>query len=65
MVTIFGPPDEGVPLIAELRGSAPWLLADGLSELPAGSRALVLARPTDRVPHQNGDLSLALRQVDP
>jgi len=63
LLIIHGPPDEGVPLVAELRGADGWLLADGLPELPAGSRALVLARPADRVPYQNGDLSVALRQV--
>ncbi len=65
MLTIFGPPEEGVALVAELRGSESWLLADGLPELPAGSRGLALARPSDRVPYQNGDLSVALRQVSP
>ena len=65
MLTIYGPPDEGLPLVAELRGDAPWLLADGVAELPVDSRPLALARPGDRVPHQNGDLSLALREVTP
>ena len=65
MLTIYGPPDEGVSLVAELRGDAPWLLADGVAELPVDSRPLALARPGDRVPHQNGDLSLALREVTP
>ena len=65
MLTIYGPPDAGVQLVAELRGDASWQLADGLAELPTDSRPLTLARPADRVPHQNGDLSLVLRAVTP
>lgn len=65
MLTIHGPPEDGVPLVAELRGDDPWQLIDAVPELPAGSRTLVLARPADRTAFQNGDLSLALRKVKP
>lgn len=65
MLTIHGPPEDGVPLVAELRGDDPWQLIDALPELPAGSRTLVLARPADHTAYQNGDLSLALRKVKP
>lgn len=65
VLTIHGPPEAGVPLVAELSGDEPWQLIDGLPELPAGSRTLVLARPADRTAYQNGDLSLALRKVSP
>jgi len=65
VITVHGPAEEGVAIVAELRGAEPWLIADAVAELPPGSRALALARPADRVPYQNGDLSVALREVIP
>ena len=65
MLTIFGPPAEGVEVVAQLRGADPWLIADAVPSLPAVSAPLVQARPVDRVPYQTGDVAIAHRSVTP
>lgn len=65
MLTIFGPPADGVELVAQLRGADPWLIADAVPGLPAVSLPLVQARPADRVPYQTGDVAVAHRAVTP
>lgn len=64
VLTIYGPPVEGVRLVAERRGADPWTLVDGLPGLPAGPGP-VDSRPADAVPYQWGDLTLAHRRVTP
>ena len=67
VLRIQGPPAAGVELVAELRGDAPWMLADlrpGLGESPP-SATLLSQRPADRVPYQTGDLRIALRSIQP
>lgn len=65
VIVIHGPPGDGVPLVAELRGAAAWTIADALTGTPASAAALVAARPLDRVPYQQGDLRVALRTITP
>ncbi len=61
LLRLHSPPREGVELIAELRGEAPWLLADMLPGLTEPGPA----RPETRVPYQNGDLRIAFLTVTP
>jgi hypothetical protein len=65
VVTIFGPPADGVELVATVQGSAPWVLADAHPGLPASARPVADARRGDHVPYQSGDLTIALRPVVP
>lgn len=64
VLTIYGPPADGVRLVAERRAGDPWTLVDGLPGLPAGPGPAD-ARPPDAVPYQWGDLTLAHRRVTP
>ncbi len=65
VVVIHGPPGDGVPMVAELRGAAAWTIVDVLPGTPASAAALVAARPPERVPYQQGDLRVALRTITP
>ncbi|MBK7825464.1 M20/M25/M40 family metallo-hydrolase [Nannocystis sp.] len=65
VVVIHGPPGDGVPMVAELRGAAAWTIADALTGTPASAAALVAARPPERVPYQQGDLRVFLRKITP
>jgi len=64
VVVLYGPPAAGVTLSAELRGDAPWTIADALPGVPETAAALLAARPPERVPYQMGDLRVALRKID-
>jgi hypothetical protein len=63
IVTVFGPPAEGLPLIVDLRKPTPWQLVALHPGLPASSPAS--ARPDTAVPYQNGDLTAVVRAVQP
>ena len=65
VLRIHGPPATGVEITAEVRGDAPWVLADMLPGLSEASATLLAARPVDRVPYQTGDLRIALRSFTP
>lgn len=65
VLRIHGPPAAGLEIVAELRGGAPWVLADMLPGLTEASAQLVARRPVDRVPYQTGDLRIALRSFTP
>lgn len=61
IVTLFGPPPEGIELTAARRDDAPWRIAELVSGLPPGSPAA--QRPDTAVPYQWGDLSVTVRAV--
>jgi hypothetical protein len=65
VMRIHGPPAAGLEIVAELRGEAPWVLADMLPGLTDASAELVARRPVDRVPYQTGDLRIAFRSFKP
>ncbi|MBL9104126.1 MAG: M20/M25/M40 family metallo-hydrolase [Myxococcales bacterium] len=65
MVAIFGPPAAGVTVTATGKGTGAWVIADAVAGLPAGARAPVEARPATAVPYQWGDMTAAVRRVQP
>lgn len=65
VVTIYGPPAEGVEVVAKVRGRSPWQIVDMMAGLPRGADAPVKARPATAVMWQWGDVSAAVRRVQP
>lgn len=63
LVTIFGPPADGLALTYDLRNPAPWRLVALYAGLPPNGPAS--ARPDDAVPYQNGDLTAVVRDAAP
>jgi hypothetical protein len=48
IVTIYGPPADGVAIAARVRGRSPWQIVDAVAGLPAGADAPVAVRPATR-----------------
>lgn len=65
LVTIFGPPAEGVAIEARVNGRSPWTIVDSLPGLPAGAEAPAKARPANAVMFQWGDATAVMRKVQP
>lgn len=63
LVTIFGPPPEGLELTADLRDLTAWKLVTLHAGLPPNSPAA--ARPPHFVPYQLGDLTATARTLAP
>lgn len=65
VVVIYGPPADGVKIAARVRGRSAWRIADAVAGLPPGADAPVGVRPADAVMWQWGDVSAAVRRVEP
>lgn len=65
IVTIYGPPADGVAIAARVLGRSPWQVVDAVAGLPTGADAPVAVRPADAVMWQWGDVSAAVRRVQP
>ena len=64
-ISIMGPPPDGLELVAEVRGDAPWLLIDAVPGVHESAAALSDARLPARTRHQSGDQQISLRAFTP